>query len=283
MKTLKLGGGSASQKLGGSAFGQKLGGGGFGQKLGGSSSATLKPLKGISKPNQFESTKFIPKKYELFSQDTNKDMVVFSGNATNPEKDELRLEGIVESMYQARPVMDEQFEKLNSYRTHSMNKSSAKMATISERQILKAERVSLRPRNVGETMKEREERKRKKEDSRRHLDIKDDDWKENTTTDIFKAFDIQAYYTAEDLANTIKEPVGRIRPLISELCQYNKSGPFAQKYELKDEFKTVAQRERKDRDVEEHKQKQLDVQRKRKEERDREKTDEQSKKRMRLA
>lgn len=205
-------------------------------------------------------------KYELLLQPSSTDMAIFSGNSLD-ENDEMRLEGIVDAQLHARPSMTAAFRK---WRNSQLNKAPTKISIMTETEVKRSDQVALRPNSVNESVREREERKRAKEESRRHLDIKDDVWKEHIQTDIFKAYEIQAYYSADELAETLNEPVNRLRPFISELCQYNKAGPFSQKYELKDEFKTVSQRKLKERVLEQHRQSQLDLQKKRKEDRERE-------------
>lgn len=208
-------------------------------------------------------------KYELLLQPSSTDMAIFSGNSLD-ENDNMKLEGIVDAQLHARPPMTDAFRKYNKWRTFQLNKAPPKMSIMTETEVKRSDQVALRPNSVNESVREREERKRAKEESRRHLDIKDDVWKEHIQTAIFRAYEIQAYYSADELAETLDEPVNRLRPFISELCQYNKAGPFSQKYELKDEFKTVSQRQLKERVLEQHRLSQLDLQKKRKEERERE-------------
>lgn len=233
--------------------------------------------KGGPKERQVVSTE-----YDVQLQRQNPNILVFSANAEG-ERDDVHLEGVVSYQCQARPVMTDTYRKLNSVRTHYMNKSSSKMLVMDSTQLKAAERVSLRPSAMMATAKEREEIRRAKENSRRHLDVPDEVWRENTRLHIFKAFEIQPYYTADELATTVGETAARIRPIISEVCAYNKSGPSAGRYELKDEFKTVAQRQAKERELAEYQRAQAEATKKRKEERaEREKEDNIKNKKARL-
>lgn len=209
------------------------------------------------------------RKYQLFLQHSNTDIAVFSGNVEGAE-DDMRIEGVVKSQYHAQPVMTDAFRRLNKHRSQAMNKKTSVILPINEGEMRRADLFALRPNSMNETMKDREERKKQKEESRRHLDVPDEKWREGTRAHIFKAFEFQPYYTADELAQTIGETTTRIRPVITEVCQYNKSGPFAARYELKDEYKTVKQREQKEQALEDHRLAQLELQKKRKEERDRE-------------
>lgn len=233
--------------------------------------------KGGPKERQVVSTE-----YDVQLQRQNPNILIFSVNAEEKE-DDARLEGFVSYQCQARPVMTDTYRKLNSARTYYMNKSSSKMLVMDSTQLKAAERVSLRPSAMMATAKEREEMRRAKENSRRHLDVPDEVWKENTRLHIFKAFEIQPYYTADELATTVGETATRIRPIIGEVCAYNKSGPSAGRYELKDEFKTVAQRQAKERELAEYQRAQAEATKKRKEERaEREKEDSSKNKKARL-
>lgn len=233
--------------------------------------------KGGPKERQVVSTE-----YDVQLQRQNPNILVFSTNAEG-ERDDVRLEGVVSYQCQARPVMTDTYRKLNSARTYYMNKKSSQMLVMDSTQLKAAERVSLRPSAMTVTAKEREEKRREKENSRRHLDVPDEVWRENTRLHIFKAFEIQPYYTADELATTVGETAARIRPIIGEVCTYNKSGPSAGRYELKDEFKTVAQRQAKERELAEYQRAQAEATRKRKEERaEREKEDEGKNKKARL-
>ena len=192
-------------------------------------------------------------------------MIVFSGSREG-ENDDMRVEGVVMHQCVAKPRMDEKYRSVNKNRTTAANKKDRFLLTMGERERLAAEREALKPMSMAETAKQREERKRQKEDARRHLDVPDAKWREYTKVAVFKAFEIQSHYTADELAKVVGEPTSRIRPIISEVCSYNKSGPFASRYELKDEFKTASQRQQKERDLEDHRLAQLELLRKRKEE-----------------
>lgn len=215
----------------------------------------------------------ISRQYDVQFQQKDPGILVFSSNV-NGEADEVRLEGTVSFRCQARPKMGDAFRRLNHMRTLQHNSKSSEIKVISERDRKEFELHALRPTALAETVKQRETRKRQMEAARWHLDVPDEKWREFTRTAIVKAFNIQAHYAADELAKDIQEPVARIRPIIAELCTYNKSGPFSGRYELKDEFKTVAQRQQKEKEIEEYRQAQQEMLRKRKEERaEREKGD----------
>lgn len=208
----------------------------------------------------------VTKEYELSLQNAAPSTIVFSSNSTG-DKDGVAVEGRVAYKCQARPKLDSLYQGITMARSTVANKSTRGVKRLDERERKRVERASLRPTDHGESSKQREERKRAKEIARSHLDVPDDTWREAVRVGVFKAFEDRAYYTADELARAIDERTTRIRPIIAEVCAYNKSGPFSGKYELKDEFKTESQRRQKAAELESHKQAQLELARKRKEER----------------
>lgn len=225
------------------------------------------------------------KHYELHTfenQSTEPNIFVFSHDP-NGETGDTRIEGTVSHQCQARPVMNKEFRLLNKHRSYAMNQNSSKMMVINESQRKTADLKALRPTALMETSKEREGRMRRKEDSLRHLDVPDGEWLEGTRAHVFKAFEIQPYYTGNELAKVLAETTARLRPIIQELCTYNSSAPFNGKYELKDEYKTVEQRKQKEERLAEYRESQAELIKKRKEERaEREKTEGPSSKKPRL-
>lgn len=236
--------------------------------------------RGLAQSKQSQDKLY--KKYKILRHHTNTEIAVFSSN-TDSVKDDTRVEGIVESNFQVSPVMTGAY-RLSNKLPSSTKSSRPGIRVMTQGEMHKADLKALRLSSMNETIKEHEERKRQKEESRRHLDIPDEKWREHVRSEIFQAFESNPYYTADQLARAIGDTTTRIRPIITEICQYNKSAPFAAHYELKDEFKTVKQREQKIRAIEEFRQAQLENQRKRKEdrEREREKGDSSQSKKARL-
>lgn len=193
-------------------------------------------------------------------------MMVFSCNRTDDDVD-MRMEGKVSFQCTARPKMDRAYRSLNKRRTLSSMQRTREMLRMDDSARKAVDREAIQPLSMTETAKQREERKQKKEDARRHLDVPDEKWREIARVAVFKAFEIQSHYSAEEIARVVEEPVSRLRSVITEVCAYNKSGPFAGRYELKDEFKTVSQRRQKERDLENYRLEQIEIAKKRREER----------------
>lgn len=208
----------------------------------------------------------VSNEYELMFQPDDPKITVFSGKPVGDNVD-MRVEGQVSFQCVARPKYDATYQKMNQSRTIKAAQKSRVTLHMDDSSRKAADRVALKPTAMAETTKQREERRKTKEDAKRHLDVPDEQWREMAKVCVFKAFEGQAHYSMEQLAKDVHEPSGRLRSIINEVCTYNKSGPFSGKYELKDEFKTIAQRQQKDRELEDYELAKLDVVRKRREER----------------
>lgn len=232
-----------------------------------------KPKK--EKPRIFldnvRGTKDIPKQnimteYDVEFQHENPKVMVYS-QTRKDEKVDVKMEGTVSFLCSARPKFDDKFRGMNKRRTELSMQKTREVKRMDDSARKAADREALKPMSMTETAKQREERKKQKEDARRHLDVPDERWREMARVDVFKAFEIQPHYTADEVAKVIGEPLSRLRSVITEVCMYNKSGPFSGKYELKDEFKTVAQRQQKERALEDYRLEQIELVKKRREER----------------
>lgn len=204
--------------------------------------------------------------YELMFQPDEPTIYVFSGKPQG-ENPDMRIEGQVSYLCTTRPKFDTKYRTINRTRRLKAETKARTTLRMDESSRRAADLTALKPNAMVETTKQREERKKSKEDARKHLDVPDEQWRELAKVAVFKAFEIHAYYSAEQLAKDVDEPLSRLRSVINDVCTYNKSGPLSGKYELKDEFKTVAQRQQKERELEEYKQAQLESIRRRREER----------------
>ena len=202
--------------------------------------------------------------FNLNIQRKNPNIMVFSSNRKE-QKDNVRIEGNVSVLCQARPKMDATYRAITRRRSKLANQPKHGILRMEDSERNAADRIALRPISMAETAKQREEKKKAKEDSRRHLDVPDEKWRESARASVFQAFEIKSHYSADELAQAIGEKTSRIRPIIGEVCSYNKSGPFSGKYELKDEFKTVSQRQQKERELEDYRLQQVEMARKRRE------------------
>lgn len=192
-----------------------------------------------------------PREFELMFPDNPTDIFLYSWKPQGDDPD-VRAEGRVLYQCDMRPPLNDSYRNINRRRVEDAAQKSRETVYMDEGERIAAQNKSIRVTAMIETTSQREERQKKKETARRHLDVPDDQWREAAKVAIFRAFETKLHYSADHLARDIDEPVSRLRPVINELCFYNKSGPFSGKYELKDEFKTVAQRQQKERELEDH-------------------------------
>lgn len=219
-----------------------------------------------SERHNVRSRKEMITEYDLeFQQGTN-ETLVFSSNAKG-EKEDVQIEGGVLHQCHAKPKLSTAYSRLTNIRMKMSKIAPRPLIEIGRKERIAAERDALRPTAMMETYKQREERKRDRENARRHLDVPTEQWTNHTVEAIFEAFSSQPFYTADNLARDLDENVTRLRPLIQKYCQYTNSGPFAGHYHLNDHLQTKAQlQSRKDLE-EKHREQQQEMARRRRAER----------------
>lgn len=192
-----------------------------------------------------------PRKYELHFPDEEAELYLMSWKPKGDDPS-MRVEGRVVHQCDARPQLDDSYRRINKKRGEDAAQSGRETVFMDEGERIDAQNRAIRVTAEGESATVREERQKKKESSRRHLGVPDAEWKEAIKVALFRRFESKLHYSADELSRDLDEPVSRLRPIINEICVYNKSAPFAGKYELKDEFKTLAQRQQKERELEDH-------------------------------
>ncbi len=207
-----------------------------------------------------------PRQYTLFFPDQPADIVLMSWKPSGPDPD-MRIQGRVRHQCDARPPLNDAYRSINRRRVEDAAQKFRETVYMDEGERIAAQNRSVRLTALAETTQQKEERQKRKQKNRQHLDVPDAVWKKVVKTALFRAFENQLHYTAEELAKDIDEPLLRLRPVLNEICTYNKSGPFSQKYELKDEYKTVAQRQQKERELEDYRLSLIDDVKRRREER----------------
>lgn len=216
------------------------------------------------------ATKSLPKEsivteYDVEFKEEDTKVMVFSQNRSGNNVD-MRMEGKVSHHGIARPKLDAKYRSVSKRRTLMSSRKKREIIFMEESERRAVQRDEIRPMSMTITAKEREQRKKKKEDARRHLDVPNEEYKEHVRLAVFKAFGIQPHYSADELSRVTATAIQQLRPVISELCVYNKSGPFQGQYDLKDEYKTVAERQQKDRELAAYEQEQVEIVKKRREE-----------------
>ncbi|KAK4531821.1 hypothetical protein CCYA_CCYA09G2678 [Cyanidiococcus yangmingshanensis] len=70
----------------------------------------------------------------------------------------------------------------------------------------------------------------------------EEEWRESVTSRMFLLFEKQFWWRLNELADNLGVTATRLKPIISELCDYNQRGPYRGMYSLKDHLKTQNQR-----------------------------------------
>jgi transcription initiation factor TFIIF subunit beta len=209
------------------------------------------PRAQIILDNPVDPSKDNPREFELHFPNDAADIVLMTWKPQGEDPD-MRIEGRVKYQCVGRPKLDDSYRRVNRQRVEDATQILRETVHMDEGERIDAQNRALRVTAMAESTVQREERQRKKDASRRHLAMPDEQWREAAKTAIFRAFETKLHYSADQLARDIDEPLPRLRTVINEVCSYNKSGPFSGKYELKDEFKTVAQRHLKEQEMEDH-------------------------------
>lgn len=206
---------------------------------------SVPPVLGRLRINSKEQKLFIDgaerEIYDIKFQNIPPKITVFS-HTNNELEAKLRIEGKVSHQCSAQPIMDSRLRSKVRARTKmSVTKTRTTLMMDDDTRRM-ADNEAMKPLAGIETAKMKEERKRKKEAKRKHLDVPDDQWREIAKRAIYTAFESSIMYTAEKLSREIDEPLSRLRPVINELCTYHKSGVFSGNYVLKSEFMSKDQR-----------------------------------------
>lgn len=191
-----------------------------------------------------------PRNFRLSFPKNPKDMLLMSWK---PEGDDpnMRVDGRVEYQCDARPPFDQAYRDINRRRVENATQKFRETVHMDEGERIEAQNKSIRLTALVETTSQKEGRQKQKLKKREHMDHEGAEWREGVKKLVFRMFESKLHYTADELAQLVDEPVPRLRTILNEICMYNKSGPFSGKYEVRDEYKTQAQRDLKEQETEE--------------------------------
>ena len=63
---------------------------------------------------------------------------------------------------------------------------------------------------------------------------------------LFHAFEKHQYYNIKDLVKITKQPIGYLKEILKEVCDYNMKNPHKNMWELKKEYRHYKTDEKKD-------------------------------------
>jgi transcription initiation factor TFIIF subunit beta len=201
--------------------------------------------------NPVDPNNLNPREFKLSFPDEPADIVLMSWKPKGDDPS-MRVEGRIAYQCDARPPLNAAYRNINRRRVADEEDKYRETVHMDEGERIRAQNKAVRVTALAETVTQKEERTKKSLKARKHLDVPGEEYKVAIKTAVFRAFEGRLHYGAEELSKDIDEPLQTLRRVLNEVCMYNKAGPFSGKYELRDEFKTVAQREQKKQELEDH-------------------------------
>jgi transcription initiation factor TFIIF subunit beta len=168
----------------------------------------------------------IPKEHELIvSSLANQTLGVFS-TEYNEElgTTKVGIEGRIQQRLDCRPVAD-----LN-YMQHKLEE--IKKVSQPARQMIQLDRVVQNYKPVADHKNNIEYEERKKTEGKKSRDDKD-----RVLEMLFAAFEKHQFYNLKDLVRVTNQPVGYLKEVLKEVCNYCVKNPHKNMWELKPEYR----------------------------------------------
>uniref|UniRef100_A0A1A9V0C3 General transcription factor IIF subunit 2 n=3 Tax=Glossina TaxID=44049 RepID=A0A1A9V0C3_GLOAU len=143
-------------------------------------------------------------------------------SCSDPEK--LYMEGRIVQKLECRPIADNCYMKLKL--------ESIKKASVPVRKVQPIDKIVQNFKPVKDHAHNIEYRERKKAEGKKARDDK------NAVMDmLFNAFEKHQYYNIKDLVKITKQPIGYLKEILKEVCDYNMKNPHKNMWELKKEYR----------------------------------------------
>mmetsp|Transcript_4475 Transcript_4475/g.8907 ORF Transcript_4475/g.8907 Transcript_4475/m.8907 type:complete len:325 (-) Transcript_4475:1395-2369(-) len=194
-----------------------------------------------------EETKNIPQQYDLRGTPGLPSLQIFSND---PEDDTGKVvaEGFVSHQYLAKAPQDDKYNQLKRMKIENSLRAHRTTGFMNDADLRETQAAIYRPQAMRETAEQREERKNKT--LRRVIEMPEAEWREKVMNKLFEIFAKRPYWKFKEIMQELPdEPRQKTKTLVNELCIYHKKGPFYEHHELKDEFKTAQQRQRKEEEL----------------------------------
>uniref|UniRef100_A0A1A9WGZ0 General transcription factor IIF subunit 2 n=1 Tax=Glossina brevipalpis TaxID=37001 RepID=A0A1A9WGZ0_9MUSC len=142
--------------------------------------------------------------------------------SSDPEK--LYMEGRIVQKLECRPIADNCYMKLKL--------ESIRKASVPVRKVQPIDKIVQNFKPVKDHAHNIEYRERKKAEGKKARDDK------NAVMDmLFNAFEKHQYYNIKDLVKITKQPIGYLKEILKEVCDYNMKNPHKNMWELKKEYR----------------------------------------------
>lgn len=134
------------------------------------------------------------------------------------------MEGRIVQKLECRPNADSAYMKLKQ--------ESIRRAAEPERKVQSLDRIVQNFKPVSDHKHNIEYREKKKAEGKKSRDDK-----AAVQDMLFNAFEKHQYYNLRDLAKITNQPVGYLKEVLKEVCDYNMKNPHKNMYELKKEYR----------------------------------------------
>lgn len=144
--------------------------------------------------------------------------------ASKEESEKLYMEGRIVQKLECRPVADTSYMKLKM--------ESFKKAAVPQKKVQAIDKIvqNFKPvkdhrHNIDYVQKKKAEGKKARDDKNFVMDM------------LFNAFEKHQYYNIKDLVKITKQPIGYLKEILKEVCDYNMKNPHKNMWELKKEYR----------------------------------------------
>lgn len=166
----------------------------------------------------------IPTEHKLdVSVVTKQTLGVFS-HVIHDDSEKLYMEGRIVQKLECRPVADTSYMKLKM--------ESFKKAAVPQKKVQAIDKIvqNFKPikdhrHNIDYVQKKKAEGKKARDDKNFVMDM------------LFNAFEKHQYYNIKDLVKITKQPIGYLKEILKEVCDYNMKNPHKNMWELKKEYR----------------------------------------------
>ncbi|XP_055377559.1 general transcription factor IIF subunit 2 [Condylostylus longicornis] len=149
------------------------------------------------------------------------------------QPDKLFMEGRIVQKLECRPIADSTYMQLKL--------ESIKRASQPLKRVQAIDKVVQNFKPVKDHKHNIEYRERRKAEGKKARDDK------NAVLDmLFNAFEKHQYYNIKDLVKITKQPIGYLKEILKEVCDYNMKNPHKNMWELKKEYRHYKTDEKKD-------------------------------------
>ncbi|XP_061389490.1 general transcription factor IIF subunit 2 [Musca vetustissima] len=156
-------------------------------------------------------------------------------SASTQGSEKLYMEGRIVQKLECRPIADNCYMKLKL--------ESIRKASVPVRKVQPIDKIVQNFKPVKDHAHNIEYRERKKAEGKKARDDK------NAVMDmLFLAFEKHQYYNIKDLVKITKQPIGYLKEILKEVCDYNMKNPHKNMWELKKEYRHYKTDDKKDED-----------------------------------